>query len=119
MTFEQIKNRANEIQDELGASPGSEPSDITSRLEILCMLLAESGALLSKAKYYQDVAIKDSLDKVVDNEWTASTINMYAKACAKDYNYVVNVLDRANATIGHQLDALRSILSYRKAEMNI
>jgi hypothetical protein len=99
------------------------PNDLIQRLEYLQILVAESGQLLAESKWYQDKivngAIVESLKQAYDKSLSPSTINKYVNTTARDYNYLVNVFDRINSTATHQIDALRSIISYRKAEMQL
>ena len=50
---------------------------------------------------------------------SAFIVTVYkSQGLLKEYNYLVNWLDRINATATHQLDALRTIISYRKTEFS-
>lgn len=120
-TLQEIKDKSAKMQSYLEESPGSEPNEIIDRMEKLNVLIALSGVLLSEAKYHQDSVVNKALKATIDrfDSWTASTINKFASTLAMEENFLVNQLDRINSTAGHQLDALRSILSYRKAEMTL
>ena len=61
----------------------------------------------------------EALQKAYEERLSPSTINKFVTTAAKDQNFLVNWLDRINSSSVHQLDGLRSILSYRKAEMTI
>jgi hypothetical protein len=91
-------------------------------MELLAILVAQSGQCLAEAKYHQDQVINGEIGQAIDRMYTdklsATTINQFVKTSAKEYNYLVNWLDRINATATHQLDALRTIISYRKTEFN-
>jgi Zn-dependent M16 (insulinase) family peptidase len=58
-------------------------------------------------------ALKDQ-DKM-----TASTLNNYIKSMAKDYQYLVDWIDRINATCTHQIDLMRSLISKHKEELKL
>ncbi len=105
----------------LEQNPGSEPNDLIDRMEKLSVYLAQSGVLLAEAKYYQEKKISDSLKQVVTeyDNWSASVVTTFTKSLAKEYNFLVNQLDRLNSSCVHQMDSLRSILSYRKNEMQL
>ena len=53
------------------------------------------------------------------DKMSITTINNLIKALAKDDNYLVNQFDRINSAAAKQLAGLITILSYRKAEMQI
>lgn len=120
MTNEELKTKAQRFQSFLETRHGQEPEQLLERMELLAILVAQSGQCLAEAKLHQDQvingAIGEAIDRALTDKLSASTINQYVKSAAKEYNYMVNWLDRINATATHQLDALRTIISYRKAE---
>ena len=122
-TIEQLKETAERMQAYLEKKPGTEPNDLIERAENLNVLIAQSGSCLADAKYLQDIvvngAIMEALQKAYEERLSPSTINKFVTTAAKDQNYLVNFFDRINSSAVHQLDSLRSILSYRKAEMTI
>lgn len=118
--IQDLKDKAMEYQAYLELPAGSDPVDIMHRLEALNVLIAQSGKALADAKYLQDKAISEGIKDVISKEsyaMSASTLNTFVKALARDYNYLVNQFDRINAAATHQIDSLRSILSYKKSEM--
>ncbi len=120
MTPDELKAKAQRFQSFIETRHGQEPEQLLERMELLAILVAQSGQCLAEAKYHQDQVINgvigESIDRAFSDKLSASTINQYVKSAAKDYNYLVNWLDRINATATHQLDALRTIISYRKTE---
>ena len=120
LTPDELKAKAQRFQTFLETRHGQEPDQLLERMELLAILVAQSGQCLAEAKYHQDQvvngAIGEAIDRAFSDKLSASTINQYVKSTAKDYNYLVNWLDRINATATHQLDALRTIISYRKTE---
>jgi len=123
MTKEQLTESATKMQGYLEKKAGSEPNDLIDRAENLAILIAKSGQCLASAKYLQDTvvngAIMEALQKAYEERLSSSTINKFVQSAAKDFNYLVNWLDRINATATHQLDAIRTIISYRKSELNL
>lgn len=122
LTHEELMVKAKRFQTFLETRPGQEPDQLLERMELLAILMAQSGQCLAEAKYHQDQVINGEIGQAIDRAFSeklsASTINQYVKSAAKDYNYLVNWLDRINASATHQLDALRTIISYRKTEFN-
>ena len=102
---------------------GPEASDLLERVEMLSILIAQSGQCLANAKYLQDQVINGTIMEALKNAYeerlSPSTINNYVKTSAKEYNYLVNWLDRINSTATHQLDSTRTLISYKKAELNL
>jgi hypothetical protein len=120
MNYEELKQKASEFQMTLELPAGSEPHELIARLEVLNMLIAQTGKYLADAKYLQDEAVNTAIVDIVTQDsyqYSASTLNSYVKAKARDYNYLVTMFDRINAAAVHQIDSLRSILSYKKSEM--
>lgn len=122
-SIDELKEKAKRMQEFLEKKSGPEPNDIIDRAENLMVLIAQSGQCLSDAKYLQDIAIGSAIQKSInlefDKKLTPSTINKYVSAEAKEFNHLVNTFDRINSASTHQLDGLRSVLSYRKSEMNL
>jgi hypothetical protein len=120
---EQLTAAAAEMQTFLETKPSSEPNDLIVRLEELQVLVAKSGNMLADAKYFQDMvtngAIMEALKQSYEERLSPSTINKFVTTAAKDQNYLVNWLNRINAAAVHQIDSVRTILSYRKSEMTL
>ena len=118
---EQLLESAQKMQAFLELKPGSEPNDLIERAENLSVLIAKSGSHLADAKYLQDMVVNGSileaLQKAYEERLSPSTINKFVTTAAKEQNYLCVWFDRINSTAVHQLDGIRSILSYRKAEM--
>ena len=123
LTKEQLQTKAEAMQKYLDEMPGSEPNKIIERLEFLNRMVSQSGQYLADSKYYQDTvvngAIMSAIEKAYNDKLSPSTINKFVTTCAKEQNYLVNWFDRINSSAVHQIDSLRSILSYRKSEMTL
>ena len=123
MNKEELLLKADKFQKYLEEKTGSEPNDLITRAENLSILIAQSGQCLADAKYLQDTvingAIMEAIQKFYSDKLSPSTVNKFVTTAAKEANYLVNWLDRINATATHQLEGIRSILSYRKAEMSM
>ena len=66
-----------------------------------------------------DGEIGSKIEEIMDGKLTASTINMWVKTKAKDWNRLKNAFDRINSGSVHQIDAIRTILSWEKAKINL
>jgi len=123
MNKDELLLKADKFQKYLEEKTGSEPNDLITRAENLSILIAQSGQCLADAKYLQDTvingAIMEAIQKFYSDKLSPSTVNKFVTTAAKEANYLVNWLDRINATATHQLEGIRSILSYRKAEMSM
>lgn len=121
--IDKLTERATKMQNYLEQPIPSEPNDIIDRLTYLTQMVAISGQLLAEAKRYQDEVVNGAIMTAIQNAYeqklSPSTINKYVTTAAVEQNYLVNWINRINATAVHQIEALRSILSYRKSEMSI
>ena len=121
--IDKLTERATKMQSYLEQPIPSEPNDIIDRLTYLTQMVAISGQLLAEAKRYQDEVVNGAIMTAIQNAYeqklSPSTINKYVTTAAVEQNYLVNWINRINATAVHQIEALRSILSYRKSEMSI
>lgn len=105
----------------------SEPLDINNydylldRLNKLGILLAKSSEYLVECNYKIDevIDIECAVNIELLDKYSASTFNMMIKAKAKDWTRLKVGFERCNSTAVHQIDGIRSILSFEKAKMNL
>lgn len=120
---EDLKLKAQKMQDYLEKKVDEDPAILMDRIGFLTVMIAQTSKMLADAKYYQDTlvngAIMDSLKKAYEEKLSPSTINKFVTTAAREQNYLVNWIDRLNSAAVHQLDGIRSIVSYKKAEMNL
>jgi len=123
MTPEQLRAKAEKMQAFLEQRPPDQEEGLIERLELLQVLLAQSGELLAKAKYLLDCRKNDSitiaLKEAMAGDWSTTIIHKKIDALCREENYLVNWMDRINSSAVHQIDALRTIISYRKSQMNL
>jgi hypothetical protein len=123
MTLEDLKIKADKMQSFLEQKAIDQEEGLIDRLELLQVLLAQSGNYLAEAKYLLDQrkndSITQSLKEALAGDWSTTIIHKKIDALCREENFLVNRFDRINSSAVHQIDALRSILSYRKAQMNL
>lgn len=123
MTTTDLETSLSKMQTYLETPAGLEPQDLLDRIEYLNILIAKSGQLLAKAKFIQDDLINKGLMQAMEDELdkklSPSLVNKFVGSGAKNINYLVNWADRINASATHQLDGIRTIISYKKAELNL
>ena len=119
----ELEAKALRMQEYLELEIGPNPAQIMERIEHLHILIAQSGQCLAEAKYIQDQLINQGLSAAIEmdlnKKLSPSLIAKFVSTQAKDINFIVNHLDRINAAATHQLDGLRTIISYKKAELNL
>ena len=123
MTLDELKIKADKMQSFLEQKPSDQEEGIIDRLELLQILMAQSGDCLANAKYLLDMrkndSITQSLKEALAGDWSTTIIHKKIDALCREENFLVNRFDRINSSAVHQIDALRSILSYRKAQMTL
>jgi hypothetical protein len=123
MTSDELKIKADKMQSFLEQKPSDQEEGIIDRLELLQILMAQSGDCLANAKYLLDMrkndSITQSLKEALAGDWSTTIIHKKIDALCREENFLVNRFDRINSSAVHQIDALRSILSYRKAQMSL
>lgn len=121
LSIEQLKDKAVSMQAFLEKPYKVEPEDLIERIGLLGILISQSGQCLADAKYFQDQCVNgvimEAIQKAYEEKLSPSTINKFVTTAAKEFNYLVNTFDRINSSATHQLDGIRTVISYRKSEM--
>ena len=120
---EELNKLAEKMQAYLETDLGPNPEHLIDRAELLTILIAKSGQALAEAKFIQDMIINEGLLSAIgqglETKLSPSLVNKFVSSNAKDVNFLVNWLDRINSAATHQLDGIRTIISYKKAELNL
>lgn len=95
---------------------------LANRLAHIQSIMASTGKMLADAKYWRDKEMKNSvlsqLKDVKRSGIPASIMNELIKAECRDYNYLVNWIEQQDKDCKYQVEALRTLISLRKTEMN-
>ena len=86
--------------------------------------MARSGQMLAEAKKRlrdkKSSEISETILKIAkQNFLSAKAQNALVESIAQEENFLVDWLDRINKTCTHQIDALRSLLSYEKENLRL
>jgi len=123
MTSEELKIKADKMQSFLEQKASDQEEGLIDRLELLQVLLAQSGNYLAYSKYLLDMkksdSITQSLKEALAGDWSTTIIHKKIDALCREENFLVNRFDRINSSASKQITALITILSYRKAQMNL
>jgi hypothetical protein len=114
-----ITARLEAIQTVLEAAyDGDDGHVIMSRLTLVSAYMAESGKLLADAQYHYQARMQTEMMQLIRDllpDYTsASAQNAFVKSLCKEELRLVQTADRVNASCTHQLDSMRSQLSYLK-----
>ena len=121
MELEQLQTRYENMTKFLEQPLNKEYDALITRMEHLGILLARAGEYMTEAAYRIDevVDIECKVNLELLDKYSASTFNMMIKAKAKDWNKMKLGFERCCSTAVHQIDAIRTILSFEKAKMNL
>ncbi|MEM3091510.1 MAG: hypothetical protein QXD05_00030 [Candidatus Pacearchaeota archaeon] len=116
MRIEEIENELSEIIDFAGCYYNKDNSEeINERITNLNVYLARSAVLLSEAQYLYDRKYADETEALLSEQQLSPSVitNLAKSRCALE-GKIVKLAERINRTITHQLDSLRTQLSYLK-----
>ena len=124
MTAETIKSTAKEIQDYLVIVCSNNPEEIQERIVTIMPYLALSGEMLAEAKKLLRRKKSSEISKTIiaiakESCLSATVQNALLDSIAEEESYLVDMLERLNRSCTHQIDGLRSLLSYAKEEMRL
>lgn len=110
---------ATEMQAYLETLPEDNPDALSERIKILAVYQARSGYMLAEAKKTLSEKKKTEIVNTIiaiakENYLSAKSQNALVDSIATDEQFMVDWLDRINAACKHQLDAVRSLLSFEK-----
>ena len=110
---------ATEMQAYLETLPEDNPDALSERIKILAVYQARSGYMLAEAKKTLSEKKKAEIVNTIiaiakENYLSAKAQNALVDSIATDEQFMVDWLDRINAACKHQLDAVRSLLSFEK-----
>jgi len=122
MTYEEIKNECNAIQDELETVLPDEINSVIERAKILVVFMSRTGYLLGEAKKLarskKSSEISEMIIKIAKEGFlSAKAQNALVDTIASDELYLADRLDRLNAACTHTIELCRTIISKEKAEM--
>jgi len=122
--YEEIEEEARKIQSYLEIDCSDNVDEIAERLKTLNVYQARSGFMLAEVqKMYRQKRASEISEIIVsiakENYLSAKAQNALVDSMAQDEAFLVDWLDRINATCKHQQDALRSILSYERENLRL
>lgn len=119
-----LQEEAQQIQDYLDITCSENPEEVLERIRAIMPYISRTAFMLAEAK--------KSLRRKKASEISNTIINIAKEQClsakvqntlidsiAEEEAYFVDWLDRLNAAATHQVDALRSILSFERENLRI
>lgn len=117
-----MKEEAQKIQDFLDITVSSDPAELVDRIATLMTYISRSGEMYAHAKMLLRAKKTSEISKTIiniakENCLSASVQNALLDSICDEEAFMVDWLERINRSCTHQLDGLRSLLSYEKEQM--
>lgn len=113
-----------EISGFLNITCQNNPIEIQERIAATMVYVVRTGEMLADAKRMLRKKKSDEIQNTIikiaqENCLSAKVQNALLDSIAEDESFLVDRLDRLNASATHQLDALRTLLSYEKEALRL
>ncbi len=119
-----IIEEAQQIQGYLDTTCSENPEEVLEKIRVIMPYISRTAFMLAEAK--KDLRAKKSdeiqaqICEIVNLQFLSAKVqNALLDSIAKEEAYLVDWLERLNAAATHQVDALRSILSYEREQLRI
>lgn len=122
--MDELKKEAEQIQAYLDITVSGDPEEMSERISTLMSYMSRSGEMLAKAKKILRARKTSEINKTIisiakASHLSASVQNALLDSICEEESYLVDWTERINKTCTHQIDGLRSLLSYEKEEMRL
>ncbi len=119
-----IEEELNTISDYLNITCSNNPQEIQERISVIMVYMMRTGEILAESKRALRKKKSEEIQNTIisiakENCLSAKIQNALLDSIAEDESFLVDRLDRLNASCTHQLDALRTLLSYEKEAMRL
>jgi hypothetical protein len=123
-TIDQLKSESESILNYLEITCSNDPEEIKERISNLVVYMSRSGEMLSQAKRILRAKKTSEIQNTIiaiakAAHLSANVQNALLDSICEEESYLVDRIDRVNRSCTHQVDALRSLLSYEKEDMRI
>lgn len=124
MEIDKINKEAREIQDYLDITVSSDPEEIVERISTLMSYMSRSGEMWIQAKRYLRKKKTSEINKTIiaiakTGHLSATVQNALLDSICEEEAFLVDWLERINRACVHQIDGLRSLISYQKEELRL
>lgn len=119
-----LQEEAKIISDYLQTTCQGNPQEIQQRIADTMVYVARTGEMLATAKQQLRRRKSEEIQNTIiaiakKNCLSAKVQNALLDSIAEEEAFLVDTLDRLNAAATHQLDALRTLLSYEREGMRL
>lgn len=124
MNISDIQEELQCMQEELETIMPSDINEAIERGKTIAAYIGRSGYLLALAKQLarkkRSSEIGETIVKIAkENYLSAKAQNSLIDSIADEEMFLVDALDRINAAFTHQLDYIRTVISYEKENLRI
>ena len=122
--IDKMKKELEKIQEFLEVDVSENPEELIERIKTLNVYMARSGRMLAEAKQKLREKKASEISKTIleiakQNFLSAKAQNALVDSIAQEENFLVDWAERINKACTHQVDALRSLLSYEKEQLRL
>lgn len=119
-----LQEEAQQIQDYLDITCSENPEEVLERIRAIMPFISRTAFMLAEAKKALRRKKASEISNTIINIakvqcLSAKVQNTLIDSIAEEEAYFVDWLDRLNAAATHQVDALRSILSFERENLRI
>lgn len=119
-----LLEEAKQISDYLQITCQNNPQEIQQRIADTMVYVARTGEMLATAKRMLRRRKSEEIQNTIltiarENCLSAKMQNALLDSIAEEEAFLVDTLDRLNAAATHQLDALRTLLSYEREGLRL
>lgn len=119
-----LQEEAQQIQDYLDITCSENPEEVLERIRAIMPYISRTAFMLAEAKKAlrrkKASEISNTIINIAKEQCLSAKVqNTLIDSIAEEEAYLVDWLDRLNAAATHQVDALRSILSYEREQLRI
>lgn len=119
-----LQEEAQQIQEYLDIECSENPEEVLERIRAIMPYISRTAFMLAEAKKAlrrkKASEISNTIINIAKEQCLSAKVqNTLIDSIAEEEAYLVDWLDRLNAAATHQVDALRSILSYERENLRI
>lgn len=119
-----ITEELQQMQSYLEINCSNSPEEIEERISTLNVYMARSGQMLADAKKLlrskKTEQISQTIIKIAKESCLSATVqNALLDSICENESYLVDWTERVNRSCTHQIDSLRSLLSFEKEELRM
>ena len=119
-----LQEEAKQISDYLQITCQNNPQEIQQRIADTMVYVARTGEMLATAKQMLRCRKSEEIQNTIiaiarENCLSAKVQNALLDSIAEEEAFLADTLDRLNAAATHQLDALRTLLSYEREGLRL